>query len=483
MPEELVFTKAEIEKFKALQEVFKNDPSSSTQTAQNPHGLNPQSNTLGLFGAPGVDPRMFSAVVRAHGSFVRALNRYPTRILKERVELVAGIGDGTGTNPSNFCGDGMKPGTMTVCQQDFEFGEVKAATDTVEGPKIGARYDRAETERRIIPDPTANGPFTPDIIGQARNQNSITWKNLNELAAPLNRAHETVLIQGNRSAPNVGAGSQPYFIRQPDGLDRWIKTGYTDVRSGDDCDAMDSRVRNFNGDLTGTSSDGGTIVDEVTDMVTGIEMDATSMGYGLELASWAFLMHPRMWRPMTRTWPCSYQTMGCDTLSNDNGQRLFIDAERQRQFQDQMYNGKYLLIDGVRIPVLFSWGVPIANVGPDQWNAPLYYVPLALENMDITYIEYFDMSNEEQNEFYNLIAQNNETRVSNGGMYRMHRLQRAGCLEYEFNSMWRLVFRAPFVAGRIDNINFFDRTRMRHPNPGQSYHAAGGVSTQGTPYN
>lgn len=483
MPDELVFTKSEIERFKALTEVFKNDPSGSVQTTQNLHGLSPQNNTLGLFGAPGVDPRMFSTVVRANGSFIRALRKYPTRILKERVEIVAGIGAGSGTNPSNFCGDGMRPGAMTVCQQNFEFGEVKASTNVVEGAKIGGRYDRADQDRRVIPDPGENGPFTPDPVLQARNQNSITWKQMNELAAPLNRAHEVVLIQGNKAASNVGAGSQPYFIRQPDGLDRWIKEGYTDARSGDDCEALNSRVRNFGGNLTGTNADGATIVDEVTDMVTGIEMDVNDMGYSVDMAAWAFVMHPRMWRPLTRMWPCAYQTMGCDTLADDSGQRLIVDGERQRAFQDQMYTGKYLLVDGIRIPVLFSWGVPIVNVGPDQWNGSLYYVPLVLQGEDVTYVEYFNMGNAEQEEWYNLTGPNNETRVTNNGLYRMHRYQKGGCLEYDFVSMWRLMFKAPFAAGRIDNINFYDRTRMRSPMPGESYYAAGGVSGQGPGYN
>lgn len=481
MPEEMVFTRNELERFRALQDIYRNDPSAASQNAFNLHGLNPNG-SLGLYGAPGVEPTMFSTIVRANGSFSRALPVHRSEFLQIRREIVTGVTDGDGTNPSNYCGDAATPGSLKVCHHDFEFGKIKAATKVVEGPEVGARFTRADQDRNMVPDNMDFGPWAPDILAQARNRNSITWKMLFELAIDIDRLHEKVLIQGNSGASNVGAGSFRYFIEQPEGLDRLIKTGYVDVKTQTACPAVDSRVVAFSANLTGTDANGLTLVDSVTDAFGGNEMSLGDMGYGPELMSGAFVMHPRMWRPITRVWPCAYQTMGCDTLVNNNGERLNISADRQRQMQDEMFTGKYLLIDGVRIPVLFSWGIPITNVGNDQWNGSLYYVPLVLNGTPVTYIEHFNMGNEEQNEFYNLTGQNDDTRVINNGLYRMERRQK-GCLEYDFSSKWRLMFEAPFGAIRWDNITFYDRTRLNSPFVGESYHENGGVTSQNAPYN
>lgn len=480
MPEELVFTRKELEHFHALMDIYRNDPSASSQTASNLHGLTPQTGALGLFGAPGVEPMMYSTIVRANGSFSRALALTKSEFLQVRRDIVTGVTDQSGTNPSNFCGDAITHGDLKVCRHDFEFGEVKAATKVVEGPKVGAYYTRYDMDRQMVPDGMDFGPWAPDILSQARNRNSITWKVLFELSVNVDRQHEIALIQGNSSASNVGAGSLPYFIVQPDGLDQLIKTGYVDVKSQVACPAVDSRVVTFSGNLTGTDANGDTLLDVITDAMSGNDMDLQGMGYVEALRSGAFVMHPRMWRPITRVWPCSYQTMGCDTLTNGNGERLNISADRQRQMQEEMYLGKYLLIDGVRVPVLFSWSVPITNVGPDQYNGPLYFVPMVLNGNPVTYIDHFDMGNDKQNEFYNLTGQNDDTRVINNGLYRMERRMK-GCLEYDFSSMWRLMFEAPFAAIRWDDITFFDRTRQQSPYSGESYYANGGQTSQNAP--
>lgn len=483
-----VFTKEEFERFQEIKrskeyeefeafQRFKNDPgATSTPNANVLHGLNP-SGTLGLFGSPGVDPRMYATIVRANGSWSSALPVLPSQFLQERREIITGINAATGTNPANFCGDGMKPGDMKICRQDYEFGDLLADTQNVDLINTGAYWNRADQNRDIIPPQVQNAPFMPDVLSGA-DVNSITYKQFLQLGTNLSRSSETVLVQGNKLAPANGAGSQPFYIHQPDGIDRMIKTGYVDVVSGVACSAVDSRVRNFGSIPITASAAEGTIVDYVTDLYTGIEMDLgdNGMGYSIDSSSWAILMHPRAWRPLTRQWPCAYQTTGCNIVAND-GHRLNISAETQRQMQDDMYLGKYLMIDGIRIPVLFSWGVPAAVVAPDTYNSSLYMVPMRLNGAAVTFIEYFDVGNAYQNEFAGLVG-TTDTRVINGGMFRLGRQDQPFCITYKVAGKWRLRFDAPFAAGRIDNVQFADRTRMRSPMPGESYYADGGQTAR-----
>lgn len=457
---------------------FKNDiGATATPNANVLHGLNP-SGTLGLFGSPGVDPRMYATIVRANGSFTAALPFRPSTFLQERREIVTGINAPTGTNPTGFCGVGMTPGDMKICRQDYEFGNVMADTQTVDLINTGAYWNRADVNRDIIPPQLFNAPFMPDVI-QGANPNSQAYKQFLQLGTNLSRSSEIVVIQGNRGAPNTGAGSQPFYISQPDGLDRLIKTGYTDVVSGNACTAVDSMVVNFGAvNVTGTAANG-TIVDYITDMFTGLSMNlfGNGMGYDEASSSWAILMHPRAWRPVTRQWPCAYNTVGCSTLVNNNGQRLNIDAATQREMQDEMYNGKYLMVDGARIPVLFSWGVPLATVAPDVYNTTFYIVPMRLNGEAVTFIEYFDVGNEFQNQMAGLTGVPN-TRVINGGLYRVGKQESPFCILYKVAGKWRFRFDAPFAAGRIDNIQVTDRTRMRSPMTDGSYYADGGATVR-----
>jgi len=481
-----LYTPQDFERFKEFQKNqefadfmrYKNDPgATSTPTANVLHGLNP-SGTLGLFGSPGVDPRMFATIVRANGSFSSALPVLGSVYLQERREIVTGINAPTGTNPSGFCGVGMTPGDMKICRQDYEFGDVLADTQTVDLINTGAYWNRADQNRDIIPPQVQNAPFMPDVISGA-NVNSQAYKQFLQLGTNLSRSSEMVLIQGNRSAPANGAGSFPFFIRQSDGLDRLVKTGYTDVVSGVACTAVDSRVRNFGAVNISSTATEGTIVDYVTDLYSAIEMDlfGNGMGYDEGSSSFAILMHPRAWRPVTRQWPCAYQTTGCNTLVNNNGQRINVSADSQRQMQDDMYNGKYLMIDGIRIPVLFSWGVPLVTTAPDTYNTTFYIVPMRLNGEAVTFIEYFNTGNEFQNQIASLTGVPN-TRVINGGMYRVGKQEQPLCILYKVAGKWRFRFDAPFAAGRIDNIIVTDRTRMRSPMTDGSYYADGGQTVR-----
>lgn len=484
---EQLFTPTEYERFKEFQQskafkeyqdyfVEKNNPGTTTTANANVlHGTNP-SGTLGLFGSPGVDPRMYATILRANGSFSSALPLLGSVILQERREIVTGINAPTGTNPTGFCAPGMTPGDMKISRQNYEFGNILADTQTVDLINTGAYWNRADQNRDIIPPQIQNAPFMPDILDGA-NVNSQAYKQFLQLGNNLSRASEIVLIQGNKTAPNTGAGSQSFFISQPEGVDRLIKTGYADVTSGALTPAVDSRVQNFGAiNVTGTAAQG-TIVDYMTDMFTAIWMDlfGNGMGYDEGSSSFAILMHPRAWRPVTRQWPCAYNTMGCSVLATNNTQHLNITAESERQLQDQMYNGKYLMIDGMRIPVLFSWGVPLVTVAPDTYNTTFYIVPIRLNGEATTFIEYFNTGNDFQNQLANITPAQN-TRVINNGMYRIGKQDQPFCVLFKVAGKWRLRFDAPFAAGRIDNIQVTDRTRMRSPFPGDSYYVNGGAT-------
>ena len=477
--EPMLMTKENLEWMKELAAIFKNDPAATTTpSATVLHGLNP-SGTLGLFGAPGVDPRMYATIVRANGTFTSALPFLSTPYLTERVDIVTGINAATGTNPANFCGDPKVPGSMKVCRHDYEIGKLLAGTEPVNGIEVGMYYNRADVNRDIIPPQGENSPWVPEVVTLS-DPNSQAYKEFLQLGTVLSRAGETVLIQGLSTAPATGAGSQDFWFKQFDGLDRLIRSGYRDVPTQQLCAAVDSDVRTFNANINTTDANGDSIVDVMTDMYTGRQLDASNMGYELTRSAWAFLIHPRMWRPLTRQWPCNYVTMGCNVVNN-NGERVNVNAEVQRAMQDEMFTGKFVWIDGERVPVLFSWGINAPAIANEVYNSSIYLVNFRLNGYATTYFEYADVGNTYQEEFFGLVG-NSDTRVVNGGMYRLGRQDQPFCIRYLIAGMGRLRLDAPFVSGRIDSVWFSDRTRQRAPIPGASFYVNGGVTTRNASY-
>src|SRR5262245_57037027 len=99
---------------------YKNDPASlslaNTGALQGPLPGDP---TLGgAFSAPGVRPDRFSAMPRVR-TLAGLLRPMPSEIYNEIIAIVTGATVGTGTNPTNYCGDPPQPGNLKTCEQTF----------------------------------------------------------------------------------------------------------------------------------------------------------------------------------------------------------------------------------------------------------------------------------------------------------------------------------------------------------------------------
>ena len=474
-PDQMDSLQSNLQLVKELVALFKNDPSSNNPVAQNLHGVNPTGG-LGLFGAPGVDPRMFSTLVGANFSFTESLTMSPNIFINHIREIFTGVNADIGTNPNNTCDTPVQPGNGKVCQQIYTFGRAYFGFQPRELATVGQYYTPADQNRVVSPDILRAHKFYPHIPNATPK--SALWYDLERSTADFSRNLENALIQSNRTNGPTGAGSIPMFMTQFDGLDRQIRTGYTDALTGIACPAADSLVRSFDGnDITATNATWGTIVQALTDIYMNISISVERMGYDMGSSAWAWVMNPDFFYALTRQWPCAYYTTGCQVLLDDTSTnaRYNLDGETTRRMQDEMYSGRYLMINGMRIPVLFSDGVAQTPEAANQFATSVFLVPIALNGIRTLYVEYFPMDNAQQEEYATAYGMNDETRTLNGGFWRMIRLFN-GCIEYRFTSQFRLMLEAPFAAGRLDNITWINTTQSRTPFPGRSFYADGGRS-------
>lgn len=445
----------------------KNDPQGSTGNAQTMHGENAGGYT-GLLASPGVRPDMYQTIPRVP-SLSSIINLYKSQFEKERVEILTAQSASQGTNPENYCADPPTAGDLAKCQQYFPFGQFFMKTKNSVLPLFGGFVDRADVPRTLNNTGEVQNRFIPDVMKTMQLQPEFSAQ-LYQLGIAFERSMERVLVQGSRA--NSGSGAELGFMTEFDGLDNQIKTGYVDAITSTACPAADSAIVNFNTDIDGTISggDGRNIVDVFTDMIYGLQ----SRGEDMYLqTTHVIAVRRELFRALTDVWPCQYNTSRCE-LINTNDRRI-VDAVQSNQLRIDMLTGKYLMVDGVIYPVVISGGIAQGGGATDGvYTQDAYIIPISANGMDLYYGEYFDMENPSITELTNFMGSNGEYRTLNNGLYGVARRHNGFCWEYLFASRMRTILRAPFLAGRIQNISFTFRAPIRTPYPDESFYAGGG---------
>jgi hypothetical protein len=453
---------------------YKNDPQNlslaNTGALQGPMQGDP---TLGgAFSAPGIRPDRFSALprVRTMASLLRPM---PSEIYNEIIAIVTGATIGTGTNPTNYCGDPPQPGNLKTCSQAFTYGRWYEKTQLQSVNDIGLLRNRAEVPGRILNSAPQDHPLIPDVMWRLVDTRSQAQYAFYMQGIELERQLEQVLILGDDTKANTTTVRG--FIKEFKGLDLQIKTGYTD-QSGVLCAAADSMVISFNGSMTGTigGGDGRTITTAINDMYyAGMDRAAqVGMDQGLE---YAWVMRKEQFRALTDVYANTYATSRFQSSSLSAGSPLIQIATDTDKIRQEMLNGHYLLIDGVPVPVVFSSGIPLEGQGSNVYNADMYLVPFAWQGIPLLRLDYFNLGNQYITE-WNGIINPDKRRIINNGFFAMGYRDNGFCDEVLFAAQMRLILETPFLAGRIDNVTFSYLAPTRTSIPGTSLYVDGGVS-------
>lgn len=450
----------------------KHDPASTSLAYTGGlHGPLQGGTGYGAFSSPGVRPQMFSTFVRPR-SFASLLGVKRSEFTEEILETMTGITAGSGTNASGWCVTPPQVGQLKTCQQMYKFGSYLVKTKINAIPEIGQLRNRAEVSREIINAGPAANPLIPDIMYRLVDTRSQLQYELYTVGADLERTMERVLIQGDIT--QAYTSTELGWMKEFNGLDAQIKTGYTDLISSAACAAMDSSIITFGAAIGSTigGGDGRNLVQAASDLYYGI-MDIASrigMADGLQLV---WLMRNEMFRALTEVWACQYATYRCS--SSNAGQPILNDAVVQNQMRIAMMQGQYLLIDGVEVPVVFTDGIDITTADNITFTADMYLVPIAWRGMKLLNLEYFPMDNAYAREFA-AFGDADAIQYLNNGMFIVGVASTPLCKEYHFGAKFRLILETPFLAGRIDDISFAYRAPSRDAYPGASRYKNGGTT-------
>jgi hypothetical protein len=445
-----------------------------TSFMQPPHGYNPNwGNTGGLLARPGVAPGMFSAVPAVIGGLLARLFVGTTNIINPEYEIITWIQDSTGSNPTSFCGTPPLAGNAKVGTHRASFGSFFMGSEKIELNKAGGRVNHGDMDRVLLNNIATQSAILPDIL-RAPDINSEIGLFIYRFGVTAIRAMSRVLFSGNVTLSNAKA--ERGFIKEFDGFDRLIKTGYVDLESGNAVAAMDSLVEDF------SNADATVAANGIVDLIAQMDYQLTDLARrtGLDPLQYEIAMRPDMFFALTAMWPCSYLTVGC-AVDNTTTGRVNVDAAAQVEMRDTMRNGEFLWVNGKQVKVNLEDGIEQTAEGPG-FSSTIYFVPITAGGERVSYVEGFDQENTGIREFRDAAGINNY-RTSNGGFWATTQRQTGFCYELLFAAQPRLVLRTPFLAARLENIVYkLTHGYSRSPFPGETAYFKNGGRYVTTPY-
>lgn len=445
-------------------------PAGFTLTTNQMHGA------TGIFGTAGAERDVFSTRVKPRG-LLATLPARPTVDTNPITYYMTGFTDETGSEPDAPCEECVKAGMMKSCRQGTVFGLVCRETDEMNLAEVGRRVNRGEMfDLRLVNDPLLNdAPLwvpqsVPKAVQDVLNREVLArWLTLgvafeNKLA--------NLMFTGNPTNNN-GTGYAEYY-----GLESLVATGHTDVIDQTSCPSLDSDIKDMN--YLSIEDDAATIFAYMTMVYRYIKHNAETMGF--MPVQWVIVVKDSLFRKLADYWPCVYASFRCNATANDIGNN--VDGMAMRQMQDQLYNGRYLLIDGEQVPVVIDDAIPYetnttnGDLPAGSFASDIYFLPLTVRGgLPVTYMEYFDYS--APNGAMQAILDGrmgNEFWTDNGAFLWTFSRTRF-CVSWNARIEPRLRLLTPHLAGRLEHIKWTPLQMFREPFNDQGYFVNGGLTT------
>lgn len=430
----------------------------------------------GIFGTAGAERDVFSTRVVPRG-LLSVLSARGTTDTNPITYYLTGFTAESGDEPDTVCETCVKAGNIKSCRQGTIFGLVCRETDELNISEIGQSVNRGEYfDLRLVNDPLLNSDMmwvpgsVPKSVQEVLNREVLArWLTLgvafeNKLAG--------LVFTGN-PANNVGTGYAEYS-----GLELLVATGHTDIIDGTSCPSLDSDIKHMGGATV--EDDSATIFAYMTMVYRYVRHNAETMGF--MPVEWAWVIKDSLFRKLADYWPCVYASFGCNATANDVNNNT--DAMTMRRMSDEMYNGRFLWIDGVRVPVILDDAIPYRKNGDANVNIPagtfesdIYLLPFTVRGgMNVLFMEYFDYS--ASNGVMQAIQDGRLTNDywTDGGRWLWTTSRTKWCVNWTAKIQPRLRLLTPHLAGKLEDIRWTPIQMFREPFNAQGYFVNGGLT-------
>lgn len=445
-----------------------------------PHGPNALFNTPGLSRGI-VNAGLIQPLTGLYGFLEAAGHVHTTRFVNPVFGMMTGQTASTGSEPTENCAPGRRPGNLKLCKQVWPFGQLTMTSQVVSLVDAGQVNNTGESlDLQLIGNPFAElpqiTPLRPRDLFLRREAKAVL-----ELINASRRDYCGLTFTGNPANTAANAGGYKEF----NGLDRLINTGYRDSETGLACAAADSTiVTNLVGKPVESNAE------EYVDTLVEAHDYVNHLARQLRLGdvTWAFVMRRGAFRALTEIWPCTYRTYRCQ-VANPRGE-VVLDGNRMSEMVVEMRQGEYLLIDGVQVPVIIDDCQPetfVNNVTPGggTWTSDIYLVPLRgsafagdeySPSGQITFLDFFDFNAPgAARDVIQGLGVQGTAQVTNDGRYLiLKEPPTRGCYDIQIWTRPRLICRAPFLAVKFEDVRYQKRFNERGFTPGGPYTLNGG---------
>lgn len=457
--------------------------SGTTGLAIAPHGYN------ALFNVPGVEPGIMSTYIGPRGIEEYLESRGHVQMsnyLAPLFGILTGQTASSGDEPEGPCDEDVPvPGDLKLCFVTWPWGEFTMKTKPIRVDNAGELINRSEPlDLRLLNNPfgTAAQQIVPSG-GMDLFRNKLT-KAVVELTNDFKRRYATQVYIGGPSQASYVDASGTVLGSTFNGLDRVVNTSYQSVVTEQACDAVDSVIVNRSGAIIQDTA--GTTVQTYIETYRQAKYLAEQIGAGD--VEWAFVMRYQKFLSLTQVWPCAYETYRCFNAS-PNGDAVVIDvsgSDQQRMRQD-MRAGRYLLVDGERVPVVIDNVMAETNIGNGNFQSDTFLLPIRAASLggQLLYMDYFNYRGPfGMQTIISQLGPQDEYRVSGDGRFAIFFMGgTAFCKQVMVRTRKRLILRAPFLAAKIEDEAYAVYAHERNWEPGTSFYENGGnTSFEGTVY-
>ena len=431
----------------------------------------------GTFSQPGVSPDVANAMVMPELGLQALLPVRATRETNPLHAIFTGVTNlSDGNKPNGPCDDGITPGLAKLCTQTYVLGRQVMQTPVVDITRVGQVVNRGEfMDFSLIGGPNLDqrAPSVPADITQAMRTEMD--KIMLEFRVSWAREYSKLIFTGN-PANNTGGGGYKEFR----GLDILINSGYRDAETGTACPAADAFVLNFaSSNVSVTPSAATDIVNKLT--AVNRYLRALARQTGLDPVSWAIVMPEMLYYELTKFWPIAYYTgVNTQVAAAQTNTQLVANSVDMVNLRNEMRDGRYLLMDNLRIPVVFDDAVARGNVN-GTFTSPIYFVPLTvLGGTPATYMEYFDWSapGAAMDAVRALGIESAFTVTDNGRYLWVKKPQNNFCIQSQVVESSRLRLDFPFLSARITNVSYTPIIGTRSPYPSDADFYNGGKTNR-----
>lgn len=387
----------------------------------------------------------------------------------------------TGAVANGICDDPQTAGPGKVCRQTAQFGRYSFQTRDLDITRVGRYTDRSEPlDLRILNDPLLMGTgtiTTPSVNGSPDLKAEMLMRMV-EVGVDFQLQLTKQLYYGNPVNSSAGGGYKEF-----PGLDTLVGVGKRDAITNIACPSLSSDMKDFGYRNITNGNNAAELVRTVTYLLRYVKHNASYQN--LNPVEWVITMRENLFYELTAIWPCSYLTYRCIFGDAASQAQVTIDATAQVEMRDAMRNGNYLVIDGIKYPVITDDAIVEenrsnnANIVSNGFASDIYVLPLTIRGgFKSLYWEYFDYAAGPMT----AVGQTNglgNYYWTDGGRFMWHQKPPNNfCVQQVAVTEPRIILRTPQLAGRIANIQYVPLQHTIDPYPTDPYYVDGGVTTR-----